>query len=65
MEPRELVAAALAGVGAGGGQATADDATAAEKERAQRVWWYLLIGAFLILATETLLSNRLSRTVTT
>jgi hypothetical protein len=65
MEPRELVAAALAGVGTGGGQATADAATAAEKERAQRVWWYLLIGAFLILAVETLLSNRLSRTVTT
>jgi hypothetical protein len=65
MDPAELITAALAGAGAGGAQATAESTTAIEKERSQRVWWYLLIVAFLVLAAETLLSNRLSRTVTT
>lgn len=59
MEPEELVAAALASTGLTGSGA-ASDATAAERERAQRIWWYLLFGAFLVLAAETVLSNRLS-----
>ena len=65
MEPEELVTAALAATATGGPQATADAATAAERERNQKIWWYLLVGAFLVLATETILSNRLSRMVTT
>ncbi len=60
LEPRELVAAALASTAAAGAPGVADSATPAERERAQRVWWYLLIGAFLVLAAETFLSNRLS-----
>ena len=60
VEPRELVAAATAIAGPGGAPAGGDAATAAERERAQRVWWYLLVGAFLVLAAETMLSNRLS-----
>ncbi len=65
VEPAELVTAALATAGTLPGQATGDVATSAEKERAQRVWWYLLIGAFLVLAAETILSNRLSGAVST
>ena len=65
MEPRELVAAATATAGAANGASTTDVGMAAERERSQRMWWYLLIGAFLVLAAETILSNRLSRTVTT
>ena len=32
-----------------------------ELERRQSLWWYLLIGVFLLLAGETVFSNRLSR----
>ena len=31
-------------------------------ERHQSLWWYLLVGGFLLLATETAISNHLSRT---
>lgn len=65
MDPRELVAAALASSAVTSGSAASDNATPAEKERAQRVWWYLLILAFLVLAAETVLSNRLSRVAAT
>lgn len=59
MEPNELVTAALASAGPPG-SGSASEATAAERERSQRIWWYLLVGAFLVLAAETVLSNRLS-----
>lgn len=32
-----------------------------EREQRQSLWWYLLLAAFLVLAAETILSNRLSR----
>jgi hypothetical protein len=32
--------------------------TLAERERRQNGWWYLLIGVFVLLAAETLFSNR-------
>jgi hypothetical protein len=35
--------------------------TEQELERRQAIWWYLLLGALLVLAAETILSNRLSR----
>jgi hypothetical protein len=35
--------------------------TEQELERQQAVWWYLLLGAMLLLAAETIFSNRLSR----
>lgn len=31
-----------------------------DKERRQSLWWYLLIGVFILLAAETVWSNRLS-----
>ncbi len=61
LEPRELAAAVAGGAGGGlGGLANgrpSDDAQA----RAQRLWWYLLVAGGLLLAAETLLSNRLSQ----
>ena len=35
--------------------------TPADQDRRQRVWWYLLVAALVLLAIETLWSNRLSR----
>ena len=61
-DPQELVALAT-------GRAGGDRSVAAERElrpqdleRRQALWWYLLIGALGFLATETIVSNRLSRT---
>jgi Mg-chelatase subunit ChlD len=60
LDPRELAAAVagrasgeLAGLGTG---RPSDEAQA----RAQRLWWYLLVAGGLLLAAETLLSNRLT-----
>jgi hypothetical protein len=36
-------------------------ATPEENERSQAVWWYLLVIAAALLATESIISNRLSR----
>jgi hypothetical protein len=41
--------------------ATAQEATREEVERRQSLWWYLLLTGLLILATETVIANRLSR----
>ena len=61
LDPREL-AAAVAGRAAGdlagkGIGRPSDEAQA----QAQRLWWYLLVAGGLLLAAETLLSNRLSQ----
>ena len=63
VDPEELVAAAT------GRAATGDRAVTTERElqpedleRRQTLWWYLLIGALGFLASETVVSNRLSRT---
>jgi len=61
LDPREL-AAAVAGKAPGeiaglGNARPSDDAQA----QAQRLWWYLLVAGGLLLAGETLLSNRLSQ----
>ncbi len=37
--------------------------TPQDLERRQALWWYLLFGGLLLLATETILSNRISRGV--
>jgi Mg-chelatase subunit ChlD len=61
LDPKEL-AAAVAGRAPGdiaglGNARPSDDAQA----QAQRLWWYLLVAGGLLLAGETLLSNRLSQ----
>ena len=61
LDPEEL-AAAIVPRGAGAGAGTlAEELGPEDYERRQSVWWYLLVGAFLLLAAETALSNRLSR----
>jgi Aerotolerance regulator N-terminal/von Willebrand factor type A domain len=61
IDPRELLAA-VAGRAPGGpaglGEARPSDEAQAQ---AQRLWWYLLVAGGLLLAAETLLSNRLSQ----
>ena len=60
IDPRELIAAMTGRVG----DAQAADGprpTAEAQAEAQRIWWYLLVAAGLLLAAETLLSNRLSK----
>ena len=62
VDPQELIAAAT-------GRAAGDRSVTTEREfqpedleRRQTLWWYLLIGALGFLASETVVSNRLSRT---
>jgi len=62
IDPEELKAAVLASGGNGVGAAPLIDAPSREDtERRQTIWWYLLALAGILLATETLMSNRLSR----
>ncbi len=61
LDPEELVASVTfreTGVAGSGGD-SAEDSREAQEGR-QGYWWFLLAGALLLLASETLLSNRLS-----
>ena len=64
-DPAELVASVTARSerGADGANRSLFDGTAQELERRQAIWWYLLFAAVLVLAAETVFSNRLSRRV--
>ena len=60
LDPEELVAS----VGLRDTAATASGdsgLSASEQEGQQGFWWYVLVAAFVLLAAETILSNRLSR----
>ena len=62
IEPQELKASVLAGSGTGfAGAVNSDAPTREDTERRQTIWWYLLALAGVLLGTETLMSNRLSR----
>ncbi|HKN64748.1 MAG TPA: BatA domain-containing protein [Gemmatimonadaceae bacterium] len=62
IDPEELKASVLASNGGQTAGAVAADApTREDTERRQTIWWYLLVLAGALLATETLMSNRLSR----
>ncbi len=61
VDPQEVVAAVTAVSGERQPGADFNAATPQEQERRQRVWWYLLLGALFVMAVETTLSNRLSR----
>ena len=63
LDPAELVAA----VTGHATQAAAEQAAAPSRcraktaEKRQALWWYLLFAGLLLLAAETVISNRLSR----
>ena len=61
VDPQEVAAGATGK--AGGAAAAGANATSTndERERAQRVWWYLLFGGMLLLGAETVMSNRLGK----
>ena len=61
-DPRDLAAAVAARPDGARPTAGAIPVTAEEQERRQAVWWYLLLAGLAILAVETVVSNRLSRT---
>jgi hypothetical protein len=61
LDPKEL-AAAVAGRASGGLGGLSDGRPSDEAQaQAQRLWWYLLVAGGLLLAAETMLSNRLSQ----
>jgi hypothetical protein len=62
MDQGEFIAAVTGRAGPQVAASTAQDPeTPQELERRQALWWYLLLGGILLLATETMLSNRISR----
>jgi hypothetical protein len=63
MDPKEIVAAAAGLSGSGDtGTASGVPMTPEQKEKNQRLWWYLLVGGIVLLAADTYLSNRLAKT---
>jgi len=62
VDPQELVAAATGRVPGDRSVTTERELQPADLERRQTLWWYLLVGALGFLASETVVSNRLSRT---
>jgi len=62
MDQGEFTAAVTGRAGPQVAASTAQEPeTPQELERRQALWWYLLLGGILLLATETMLSNRISR----
>jgi hypothetical protein len=62
LDPRELVAA-VTGHATPGETAPLDpqEITREEAERHQGLWWYLLLVGVVLLASETVIANHLSR----
>ncbi len=58
VEMETVLAAATQGSAGGGSEL---ELTLQERERQQNGWWYLIVVAFVLLAAETLLSNRSGR----
>jgi hypothetical protein len=61
MDPRELVAAVTGRAVSDIEQGPPAAATPKDAERRQAIWWYLLFAGVVLLAAETVVSNRLSR----
>jgi hypothetical protein len=64
MDPQEVVAGAMGRAGGAAAAGTNVVPTDQDHERTQRIWWYLLFAGIVILALETALGNRLSRSGT-
>ncbi len=67
VDPDELASMLTGRVTGDGGDSPVEGQTRAftseDLERRQGVWWYLLVVVFLLFVAETIISNRLSRTV--
>jgi hypothetical protein len=62
IDPAELVAAVTGHATAEAGEAGAPEPLSREDaEKRQALWWYLIFAGVLLLAAETVISNRLSR----
>ena len=62
LDPKELVAAVTGHATPDAVDTSAPGAVSREDtERRQALWWYLLFVGLLLLAAETVISNRLSR----
>jgi len=62
MDPAELAASVASRTSAAEGVA-AGGLSREDRERRQSGWWYLLLGALVLLGVETVAANRLSRSV--
>lgn len=58
MDPQEVAAGATGLAGGAAPPGTNTPVTNEERERSQRVWWYLLFAGLVLLAGETALSNK-------
>ncbi|MEO6214217.1 MAG: BatA domain-containing protein [Vicinamibacterales bacterium] len=61
VNPRDVAAGATGKAGGAAPAGSNTTFTRDERERAQRVWWYLLLAGMLLLALETGLSNRMGK----
>ena len=59
VDPQEVAAGATGKAGGADAAGANGTYTNEERERTQRVWWYLLFAGMLLLGAETVLSNRL------
>ena len=60
MDPKEVVAAVTGRPAEASGEGGSLEMTDAAREATQRMWWYLLFAAALLLAGETLVANRVN-----
>ena len=61
LDPQDMVVAVTAVNGQRQPGSDVIASTPQEQEQRQKVWWYLLLGALLLMGLETMLSNRLSK----
>ena len=57
IDPAEVVAGATGRAGGAAPAETSGSITSEERERTQRLWWYLLFAGLLLLGAETVIAN--------
>ncbi|MDB4877617.1 MAG: double-transrane region domain protein [Gemmatimonadetes bacterium] len=61
LDPPDVVVAVTAVDGQRQPGSDVNTGTPQDQEQRQKIWWYLLLGAVVLMAVETVLSNRLSK----